>query len=710
VKALTLPGRSRSRVVDALSKLSAQLPRLVRAEPPDTILKAHYLATFGTSKFFEEDDFLDVLRARMLLDRIRCESPALADFATVAALGGLIPSSNLRRAGDLRYRRGAEFDDRMSYLTAFEEALRIVAEDLASATPIASTPVLIAGDARRLDALPPLGADAVITSPPYLNGTNYFRNTKIELWFLRSVRSSADLTSFRGLAVTAGINDVVRQKPLSHDAAVQHVVAALEKRAYDRRIPRMVGNYFYDLELCLRAFSRHVKRGALLAMDIGDSMYAGVHVPTDLLLVGVAERVGFTLEQSVHLRTRLSRDMSPLKQVLLVMRFDPPAKSRPRVTVSAEPGWANGWRKFKQVLPHQQGTFSKRNWGHGLHSLCSYQGKMKPSLAHQLVVTFLRPGSIMLDPFAGVGTIPFEAALQGSRAYAFEISPAALAITGAKLGRFNRTEVDACLRRLEAFLNGTQPTRADAASARAISFNGSLAAYYHERTFHEILAARRFFRLNPASSASERLVLASLLHVLHGNRPYALSRRSHPITPFAPSGPRQYRPVMPRLREKVARSLEATLPPTFMDGVVFDCDATSWWPREVDDLDAIITSPPFFDSTRFHLANWLRLWFVGWDRADFESRPMAFVDERQKLSFRVYEPIFRQARERLKRTGVMVLHLGRSRKCDMAAAIAEVAAPWFTIADRFSESVEHCESHGIRDKGTVTVHDFLVLQ
>jgi hypothetical protein len=45
----------------------------------------------------------------------------------------------------------------------------------------------------------------------------------------------------------------------------------------------------------------------------------------------------------------------------------------------------------------------------------------------------------------------------------------------------------------------------------------------------------------------------------------------------------------------------------------------------------------------------------------------------------------------------------------MAAKISEIAAPWFTIEDLFSESVEHCESHGIRDKGTVTAHQFLVL-
>jgi hypothetical protein len=46
----------------------------------------------------------------------------------------------------------------------------------------------------------------------------------------------------------------------------------------------------------------------------------------------------------------------------------------------------------------------------------------------------------------------------------------------------------------------------------------------------------------------------------------------------------------------------------------------------------------------------------------------------------------------------------------MAAALVKVAVRWFRVADLFSEQVEHCESHGIRDKGTVTAHQFLVLQ
>jgi len=315
----------------------------------------------------------------------------------------------------------------------------------------------------------------------------------------------------------------------------------------------------------------------------------------------------------------------------------------------------------------------------------------------------------MLDPFAGVGTIPFEAALQGVTAYGFEISPAALHIATAKLSLADASQCDVVMESLERFLNEGKVTEAEEDSARAIHFNGSPFDYFDTRTLRELLLARRYFRLHPPQSVAASLVLASLLHILHGNRPYALSRRSHPITPFAPTGDFEYRALLPRLRDKVRRSLDVAHPDQFSAGKMFYQDATSWWPQDIKDLGAIITSPPFFDSTRFYLANWMRLWFCGWEAADFKSQPLAFVDERQKRSFRIYEPIFRQARERLRPNGVFVLHLGKSKKCDMAAELAKIASPWFRVADKFTEDVMHCESHGIRDKGTVTEHQFLVL-
>ena len=366
--------------------------------------------------------------------------------------------------------------------------------------------------------------------------------------------------------------------------------------------------------------------------------------------------------------------------------------------------------RFKRDLPHQVGDFAKRNWGDPLHSLCSYQGKMKPSLAHHLVNMFVPSGGRMLDPFGGVGTIPFEAALGGITTWSYEISPAAFHIATAKVGVLDPTECAHLQDELEAFITCEEIATGEMAAARLIRFNGPLPDYFSTKTFKEILLARRFFRQRPPRSASESLVFACLLHILHGNRPYALSRRSHPITPFAPTGPSEFRALMPRLREKVARSLECSRGGCFRPGKVFVQDATSWWPREVSGLDAIITSPPFFDSTRFYLANWMRLWFCGWEANDFRVQPLAFVDERQKKGFEIYEPIFRQGRERLKPGGVFVLHLGKSRKCDMAQELVKVAVRWFRVADIFTETVGHCESHGIRDKGTVTAHQFLVLR
>lgn len=55
-------------------------------------------------------------------------------------------------------------------------------------------------------------------------------------------------------------------------------------------------------------------------LDIGDSRFAGVTVPTDELLAEVATSVGWQLVKSDHLRKRRSYDGTPLKQVLLRFR------------------------------------------------------------------------------------------------------------------------------------------------------------------------------------------------------------------------------------------------------------------------------------------------------------------------------------------------------------------------------------------------------
>lgn len=709
-QALVMDDQSRKSISDALRELASNYKGHLSSVSEDRRLESSYNSTFGDSKFFFEESFKKVLRARVVIDELYYTDPILADFLTIATLASLIPASSLKRAGDLRFRNPKELRKMRPLESSVRSKLIEIANDISRLKQVNSAkPLLICEDARKLGLIPPLKIDAVVTSPPYVNGTNYFRNTKVELWFLRCLHSPGDLRRFRTKTVTSGINSVqssARARARVNCPELRDVVEELEGNAYDRRIPILVESYFADLNEIFGGLDAHMCNGGLLAVDIGDSIYAGVHVPVDRILVSVLEEKGYSKEDEILLRKRQSHDGSPLRQVLLILR-----KTTSSVHYGNKPKkWWNGnWIDFKENLPHQNETFSKRNWGHPLHSLCSYQGKMKPSLAHHLVRIFAPNGGKMLDPFAGVGTIPFEGALHGVKSFGFEISPAAKIIASAKVARPERTKCLEMIRSLKRYINSSTPSSQDLTTARAFGFNHKLSEYYHPDTLKEIVLARKYFQENEPSNPSEYLVMACLLHILHGNRPYALSRRSHPITPFAPTGPYEYRPLIPRLMDKVNRSLVLQYPPSFVEGKIFFQDSTSWWPREVDELDAIVTSPPFFDSTRFYLANWLRLWFCGWEKEDFRNKPRRFIDERQKSGFSVYGSIFRQARERLKQGGVMVLHLGGSKKCDMARELSEIASRWFVVADIFEESVEHCESHGIRDKGTVKKHQYLVL-
>lgn len=368
------------------------------------------------------------------------------------------------------------------------------------------------------------------------------------------------------------------------------------------------------------------------------------------------------------------------------------------------------WSKFYKELPHKEPPFSKKNWGHPNHSLCSYQGKLKPAIAHHLVKTFVPQGGSLFDPFAGVGTIPFEAALNGKVAYGMDISPLAYYVSNAKLHRCTLEECQQVLNNLQEYINTVQLPQDYINTNSQFGFNKSLSEYYNERTFLEILASRAFFHENVPHSPAEMMVISSLLHILHGNRPYALSRKSHPIVPYAPTGESIYKNLIQKVSEKVERAISEPYPKHFAEGEIYLRDSTLEWPDEINEIDAIITSPPFYDSTRFYLANWIRLWFTGWNQEDFDVKPAQYVDERQKDSFDVYDRIFQQAKDRLANGGYFVMHLGKSDKCDMGKVLQQRAKKWFSRTRLYDESVAECAKFGIADLGGVTSHEYLIME
>ncbi|THF53453.1 site-specific DNA-methyltransferase [Flavobacterium supellecticarium] len=364
--------------------------------------------------------------------------------------------------------------------------------------------------------------------------------------------------------------------------------------------------------------------------------------------------------------------------------------------------------RFLIELPFKEFPYSKRNWGDPLHSLCSFSGKLKPSLAHHLINKFTSEGEKVFDFFSGSGTVPFEASLQSRISFGLDINPIAVAISKGKVGIPNEVDCMNILLDLRNHIDNfiLQPTVIE--KAGAFGFNKTLIEYYHENTFAEILKARDFFLNYPNKNDSYYLILGSLLHILHGNRPYALSRKSHPITPYAPTGEYEYKSLHEKLSDKVFKGLKTNKSEGFNRGNIYQGDIMKNWNEDIKDVNAIISSPPFFESTKFYLTNWIRSWFMGWENEDFELEKEAFIETKQKKSFELYNEIFVQAKDRLTNNGIMILHLGKSDKKDMGEIILPIAKKYFQTAKLYNEDVSMVENHGMTDKGSVNVHQYIL--
>lgn len=323
-KVRSLPDEERAEIADDLRTLSTSFGEQITEAKPDESLLTAYDHAFGGSEFFDEDTLEDVVSAKTLVLQLEKENRILSSLLSVAILSSLIPCSRLKRAGDVRFmddeKLAAGTPSLREEVTA---SLQEMADDLAhKKAQIDKKPVLLCENADRIDKIPSKDIDGVITSPPYINGTNYFRNTKLELWFLGCLQKPDDLTAYRKRALTAGINTVSGEYEVPDVELVQQVVAELEEHGYDRRLPLMVAGYCWELQEIFEKIQTQLSDGADVAIDIGDSIYAGVHVPADEMIVQLLEQLAYEHVDTVKLRDRHSNDGKDLKQVLLVFEYE----------------------------------------------------------------------------------------------------------------------------------------------------------------------------------------------------------------------------------------------------------------------------------------------------------------------------------------------------------------------------------------------------
>lgn len=232
----------------------------------------------------------------------------------------LVRISNMIRAVDLRYRK--EKPGKIDVTKVFKEKVEDAIRDIKSLPPIKSSNSTfinldICNLGNKVDKF--LGkSNYFITSPPYLNGTNYDRNTKLEMGFLDLIKNDADLKELRTQMVTAGINSThTRNQSSEKIDFLQELISEVEKKAYDRRIPIMIKNYFNDMLLALQNINKLLTDRAKGVIVIGDSQFGGVHIETDLILAKLCKIVGFKVDSIDVVRKRRSKNGMELRESLI---------------------------------------------------------------------------------------------------------------------------------------------------------------------------------------------------------------------------------------------------------------------------------------------------------------------------------------------------------------------------------------------------------
>ena len=278
-----------------------------------------YASWNGFEKFFGERQLNELLTIKDLISQEDNESVKSILALALSAL--VVKVSKMTRRGDLRYATEKEYREE-NVLECFADKLNEMIFDIQHhKTIVKCGTTKVSDDARDNDYVDAF--DCVVTSPPYLNGTNYIRNTKLELKLNDFITSENDLPSFHSKGIVAGINNVSKRTAI--DAilpVVEPYLEQLQPVAYDERIPKMVAGYFRDMDMVIQKLRTSIKSGGLFTMDIGDSQFAGVHIPTHQILSNICAQYGFTLYDEEVLRERRSKNGMVLTQRLLRYRLE----------------------------------------------------------------------------------------------------------------------------------------------------------------------------------------------------------------------------------------------------------------------------------------------------------------------------------------------------------------------------------------------------
>ena len=239
------------------------------------------------------------------------------------------------------------------------------------------------------------------------------------------------------------------------------------------------------------------------------------------------------------------------------------------------------------------------------------------SFAASWIDRLTRPGDLVLDPFCGRGTLPFQALLMGRGAVGCDTNPVAYCVARAKT---NAPPLSRVINRIDELATRYKPTRYLEDSRKLPPF---FQLAYHSTTLRQVIYLRE--QLKHEKSAADCMIAALALGSLHGETlrserflsnqmPHTISTKPDYSVHFWQR--HGYKPperdTFELLRRQAAFRYQTGRPKGHATILHLDMREL---PRRLElahrSIRCVITSPPYFDVTNYAEDQWLRLWFLG---------------------------------------------------------------------------------------------------
>lgn len=317
------------------------------------------------------------------------------------------------------------------------------------------------------------------------------------------------------------------------------------------------------------------------------------------------------------------------------------------------------------------------------------------SFAEAWIERLTKPGDLVLDPFCGRGTAPFQAMLMDRRAIGNDINPVAFCLTKAKLGAPLKSSV---LRRVSKLESGFQarswePRRRNLPPFFDVAFSRS--------TLQQLLYLRD--TLDWRASRVDAMIASLALGSLHGESQSSDTYLSNQMPRTISTKPdyslrfwerhgftAPERDVFQLLRDRADYRYESPAPQG--EGHVLNLDMRELSRARLPaPVKCVVTSPPYLNVTDYGEDQWLRLWFLGGD--PHPTRGVVSRDDRHRSPdgyWRLIADMWRMLSAVVAPKGNIVVRLGGKglEPEQLVTALAGTAQ----VASRRVRMVEHSVS------------------